>query len=158
WHHIAATWDGREKTIWVDAQPVARQPFEGPAAGGSAPLRIAAAGASGVAAKFLDGDLAGVAIYTRAMRATEIAARFQSRGLARPGSNELAAFWPFEEEQGDHVADASGRRRHGRIINHATWMIGGPSFGGDVPRFGPYDPRTDSQRGHGLRFASDDLY
>ena len=38
-------------------------------------------------------------------------------------------------------------------------MIGGPSFAGDlVPRYGPYDPAADAGRGHGLRFASDDLY
>ncbi len=38
-------------------------------------------------------------------------------------------------------------------------MIGGPSFDGSlVPRYGDYDPAKDSGRGHGLRFASDDLY
>ncbi|MHC5544467.1 N,N-dimethylformamidase beta subunit family domain-containing protein, partial [Singulisphaera rosea] len=48
--------------------------------------------------------------------------------------------------------------RHGRIINNGTWMIGGPSFHVDVPRFGGYTPAGDPERGHGLRLASDDLF
>jgi hypothetical protein len=160
WHHVAATWDGRAKAIWVDGRRVAQQPFEGPVAAATAPLRLAAAGADGAAARFLDGDLAAIAIHTRALTAAEVAARLQDRGLTRtpPAGNGLAGFWPFAEEQGDRVADASGQDRHGRIINQATWMIGGPSFQADVPRFGGYDPRADPLRGHGLRFASDDLY
>jgi hypothetical protein len=139
---------------------VAEQAFAGPAAAAAAPLRLAAAGDGGVAAKFLDGDLAAVAIHTQALSAEEVAQRFQERGL-RPGAatgRDLAALWMFAEEQGDRVADTSGQGRHGRIINHATWMIGGPSFNPDVPRFGGYEPGTDALRGHGLRFASDDLY
>jgi hypothetical protein len=162
WSHVVATSDGREKVLWVDGRRVAQQPFEGSATAGPAPLRLAAAGAEGVAAKFLDGDLAAAAIHTRALTAAEITDRFQDRGLkltlAPPANDSLAASWPFVEEQGEHVADTSGRGRHGRIINHATWMIGGPTFGGDVPRFDHYDPRTDPVRGHALRFASDDLY
>ena len=37
-------------------------------------------------------------------------------------------------------------------------MIGGPGFKAAVERFGNYDPKKDTERGHGLRFASDDLY
>ena len=39
-------------------------------------------------------------------------------------------------------------------------MIGGPSFdGGSIGRYDTnYDPGADSDRGHGLRLASDDLY
>ena len=69
------------------------------------------------------------------------------------------AYWPLDEERGDRVRDISGGDRHGRIINGATWMIGGPGFdAAAVPRFAPYDPATDPRRGHGLRFASDDLF
>jgi hypothetical protein len=51
----------------------------------------------------------------------------------------------------------SKNKRPGSIINHATWMIGGPNFDAAVPQFDDYDPATDPTRGHGLRFASDDL-
>jgi hypothetical protein len=76
----------------------------------------------------------------------------------KPLSGALA-YWPLDEEKGDRIRDISGNGHHGRIINQATWMIGGPGFDARrVPRFKPYDPSKDSRRGHGLRFASDDLY
>jgi hypothetical protein len=37
-------------------------------------------------------------------------------------------------------------------------MIGGPNFNAAVAQFGDYDPTTDPTRGHGLRFAADDLF
>ena len=53
----------------------------------------------------------------------------------------VLASWPCGEERGDHVADVSTVQRAGRIINHASWQIGGPSFdASNVPRFGEYDP------------------
>jgi hypothetical protein len=66
----------------------------------------------------------------------------------------------LEEEQGAVLADSSSHSRQGRILNHAMWMIGGPSFDGrNVERFGnQYDPAKDSLRGHALRLASDALY
>ncbi len=82
---------------------------------------------------------------------------FAARKLGQ--SPEPLACWPLDEERGDRVADVSPHARHGQIINTATWMIGGPSFDGSkVPRYGDYDPAKDPRRGHGLRFASDDLY
>src|SRR6185369_16849054 len=84
--------------------------------------------------------------------------RFDQRGLEPAKGANLLACWPLAEERGARVADVSGAGRHGRIINHATWMIGGPAFKADVPRFGGYDPKADATRGHGLRLASDDLY
>lgn len=129
---------------------------------GPAGLRIGAYSERGVTGDFFDGDIAMPAIYTRALAADEIAARLAKRGLEAPdlGDPALAAFWPLDEERGSSVADASGNRRDGQIVNLGTWMIGGPSFdGGSVGRYATgYDPRTDPNRGHGLRLASDDLY
>jgi len=70
------------------------------------------------------------------------------------------ACWPLAEETGDVVADASGNHRDGRLINHGTWMVGGPSFNGEnVGRYDTtYEPEKDPVRGHALRLASDDLY
>ena len=107
----------------------------------------------------LDGDLAMPVIYDRALSADEIAARYRDQGLTPATGDNVLACWPLAEERGESVADCSGHGRDGRIVNSATWMIGGPSFDGNqVPRFGDYDPAQDPQRGHGLRFASDDLY
>lgn len=158
WHHVLATWDGREKTLWIDGQNIGRWPFDGPAAGGESPLRLAACGRQGMADHFLDGDLAMPAIYDHAQSPEWIAGQFRRQGLQPAAGKGTLARWTFAEERDDHVADISAHGRHGRIINHATWMIGGPSFQANVPRFGDYDPKKDARRGHGLRFATDDLY
>jgi hypothetical protein len=158
WHHLAAVWDGREKSIWIDGQEAGRWAFAGPAGAGGAPLRLAAAAREGLATEFLDGDLAAPAIHRRALGRDEIAARFEARGLIPASGDALEGSWLLAEERGDRAADASPRARHGRIVNHATWMVGGPSFQADVPRFGDHDPAGDPRRGHGLRFAADDLY
>lgn len=100
------------------------------------------------------------AVYGRALASTEIRARFGDQGLKTPRPDGLLACWPFAEENGETVADIGPRKRTGRIINHATWMIGGPSFDASkVGRFDTdYDPARDPLRGHGLRFATDDLF
>jgi hypothetical protein len=158
WHHVVATWDGKTKRVFVDAKEVGAWPFAGPLLPGPHPLRLGAMAVNGIAQHFLDGDLAMPVIHERALSAAEVAERFAQRGLQPARGRGVLACWPLAEERGETVADVSGHRRHGRIINHGTWMIGGPGFNADVPRFGSYDPKRDPTRGHGLRLASDDLY
>jgi len=158
WHHVVGRFDGESKQIWVDGREVAAWPHSGPLRPGAAPLRVGAAGKEGLATAFLDADLAMPAIHGKPLSPAEIHARFASHALSRPTGPELLACWPLDEERGDRAADSSVHRRDGRIINHGTWMIGGPSFDANVPRFGNYDPAKDPGRGHGLRLASDDLF
>jgi hypothetical protein len=158
WHHVVARFDGKTKQIWVDGREVASGKRAVPLRPGTAPLRIGAAGKSGLAATFLDADLAMPAIYCKALTPDEIRARFQAEALTRPRDSQLLACWPLNEERGDQASDCSVHRRDARIINHGTWMIGGPSFNADVPRFSSYDPAKDPRRGHGIRLASDDLF
>jgi N,N-dimethylformamidase len=158
WHHVVARFDGRVKQVWVDGREVASWTYTGILRPGAAALRIGAAGRDGVASNLLDADLAMPAIYGRALSRAEIEARFADRGLSRLTDPELLACWPLDEERGDHVADRSPHARHARIINRATWMIGGPGLDADVPRFGNYEPTKDPRRGHGMRLASDDLF
>jgi N,N-dimethylformamidase len=158
WHHLVATWDGSKKRVYVNAHEAGAWDFAGPLRAGPHPLRLGAMAQTGIAQHFLDGDLAMPVIYGRALSAVEIRTRFDQRGLEPAKSANVLACWPLVEERGERVADVSGAGRHGRIINHGTWMIGGPSFNADVPRFGNYEPKTDATRGHGLRLASDDLY
>ena len=158
WYHLVATWDGARKRVYVNAREVGAWDFAGPLLPGKHPLRLGAMGQAGATLHLLDGDVAGPAIYDRALSAEEVRERFGQKGLQPAGGRGVIASWPLQEERGDAVADISGGGRSGRIINHATWMIGGPGFDADVPRFGDYDPKKDPTRGHGLRLASDDLY
>jgi len=158
WHHVVGRWNGTTKDVWVDGRRVASWPFADPLVPGRHPLRLGAMGEQGAALRFLDGDLAACAVYRRALSDGEIVGRHEGRGLVPASGPDLAASWDFAEERGERVADRSGSGRHGQIINRGTWMIGGPSWTGEIPRFGDYEPSRDARRGHGLRLASDDLY
>ena len=63
----------------------------------------------------------------------EVLKRIDARGLAPPDLADVLACWPLAEEDGDTVADVAPQHRDGRIVNHATWMIGGPSLPGEPP-------------------------
>jgi hypothetical protein len=165
WHHIVGVWDGKQVSLWLDGQRVAGPfPLTGPVRPGTAPLRLGAygevLGGQPRTCKFLDGDLAMPVIYGRVLSPQDIQSRFADKGLHPPSLKNVLACWPLTEEKGTRVADISGNKRHGHIINDGTWMIGGPSFDGrDASRFGKgYIPAKDPVRGHGLRLASDDLY
>ena len=158
WHHVVAVWDGKHRTIFLNGRQVTKWPCKTKLTVGKVPLRIGAGGDDGVANAFLDGDIAMPVIYRKALPAEEIAERYQTRALTSTKGRHVLACWKFDEERGERVADSSGNARHGRIVNHATWMIPGPSFDSEVMRFRSYDPKKDAQRGHALRFASDDLY
>jgi hypothetical protein len=174
WYHIVATWDGTTQALWINGQLPSSsqfpnpQQFAGPVNPGAAPIRLAAFGdANAQANNFLNGDLAMPVIYNKVLSQSDIQARFNQQsdqqGVQPPANldGSVLACWPLSEEQGSNVADISRSvpPRPGLIINHATWQIGGPSFKpGDVPQFGSYDPSKDPTRGHGLRFASDDLF
>ncbi|MFS2102527.1 LamG domain-containing protein [Variovorax sp. Varisp85] len=163
WQHIAATWDGELATLWIDGGCVAQWPALQAVAPAAAPLRLGASGIAGLADLFLEADLVMPALYDRALSGSEIAARHGQRGLQIATGRSVLACWPLREERGSQVADASGYQRTGRIVNHATWMIVGPAFEpGKVGQYeedeSPYDPLHDPTRGHGLRFAGDDLY
>lgn len=160
WHHVAASWDGEMKRIYVDSKLVGEFPFAGTVKPGRTALRLGAYGSKGVAGNFYNGDLAMCVVHDRALSEDQIAERVADRGLTIPEGDSVLACWPFAEERGQQVADAGVDGRHGRIVNRGTWMIGGPSF--DASAIGRHDtdyaPDNDPNRGHGLRLASDELY
>ncbi len=160
WHHVAATWDGKMKRIFIDGKQAVGFPFSGVVRPGHTALRLGAYGSEGVASSFYNGDLAMATVHDRALDQDSLAALFAVRGLNIPKGDSVMACWPFTEERGAQVVDASSNGRDGRIINRGTWMIGGPSF--DAAAIGrhdsAYDPTKDTKRGHGLRLADDELY
>ena len=158
WHHVVGRWDGLHKEVWIDGLRIARWEFAGPLRVGDHPLRLGAMGDLGRALRFLDGDLAQCAVHGRALGEDDIRARHADGGRTTPSGPGVLGAWGFSEERGARVADASSSGRHGTVVNHGTWMVGGPSFHRDVPRFGEGSLFATADRGHALRLASDDLY
>lgn len=162
WTHVVLTGSGGNIALWLNG--VRHQEVEHPAPPGlkASPLVIGARQEGAELGQFLDSDIAQPTCYQRCLTDEEIAQRCAEKALARPmvGERELLVCLPLDEEQGKEVADLSQHQRTGRIVNSATWMIGGPSFDGrNVTRYGDrYEPSRDSLRGHGLRLCSDDLY
>ena len=160
WHHVAGTWDGKVKRIFIDGTLAGEFPYRGVVRPGDTAMRIGAYGSDGQSGNFYNGDIAMVAVHDRALHSDQIKSRVADRGLTIPKGNHVLACWPFAEERGTRVADAGVDGRHGQIVNRGTWMIGGPSF--DAAKVGrhdtSYDPTKDPERGHGLRLASDELY
>ncbi|MFT6862819.1 MAG: N,N-dimethylformamidase [Akkermansiaceae bacterium] len=160
WHHVAASWDGKKKRIYIDGELAGEFPFTGVVRPGRTALRIGAYGSDGVAASFYNGDIAMCAVRGRALDGAQIQKRVVDRGLTVPKGEAVLACWPFNEERGTRVADAGPAGRDGEIINRGTWMIGGPSFEATAlaRHDTQYDPGKDPKRGHGLRLAGDELY
>jgi hypothetical protein len=158
WHHVAAVFERGRKTVWLDGRLVGDWSTAEPLVPADCPLRIGAFGVAGQADGLLDADIAQPAIHSCALSADEIRNRFVDRGRHVPSSPSLIGCWPLDEERGRRVRDIGPIQRHGLIVNHATWMIGGPSFLPAVARYGAYNPDADPRRGHALRLASDDLY
>lgn len=163
WQHLVATWDGKRVALWRDGIEVAARSTEGVFRAGAAPIRLAAAAVEGEAAQFGDIDIVMPALYARCLTAADVSSRFAERGLRTPSDRFVLACWPMHEQHGERLQDTSGHQRVGKLINNPTWMIIGPAFrpgalgihGEENP---PYDPFCDPSRGHGIRFARDDLY
>jgi hypothetical protein len=160
WHHVAATWDGKKKRIYIDGALAGEFPFTGVVRPGRTALRLGAYGSKGVASSFYNGDLALCVVHDRALSKDQITKRVADRGLTIPEDESILGCWPFTEERGTRVADAGSDGRDGQIINRGTWMIGGPGFDASaISRHDTaYDPTKDAKRGHGLRLAADELY
>ena len=160
WHHVVAVGGGGKRAIWVDGRRAGEWDHPKPFTFAGVPLRIGAFGRGGKACAFLDADIAMPVVYGRSLSDIEIKTRYAERGRVAPELNEsVLGCWPLEEEGGEIISDASSQGRRGRLVNHGTWMIGGPSFLPVIARYKTdYDPAKDATRGHGLRLASDDLY
>ena len=105
WQHVVGTWDGKTKSLWIDGRLVAQEAFEGPVRPGTAPLWLGACGHNGPAVNHLQGDLAMPAIYSRALSADEIEARYRDQGHTPAAGDAVLACW----SDGRRPRESSGR-------------------------------------------------
>ena len=118
WHFVAVTYDGSELTFYYDGQPDGGGALEGPLVPNDDFLFI------GFDPTFDDeyweGRLDEVRIWNVALKQVHIQAAMN--GHASPRSDNLAAYWYFDEGAGTSVADSSGNGNDGSIINDADWI------------------------------------
>jgi len=109
WHHLAASWDGREMRIYVDGMLAASGPYDGdytpPPQGGQ--FRVGYAN-HGIGSVVLDVD--EVAIHSRALSAAEILHAVEFCGPKAPGARRNLARACRERR------DFAGAREHYRAL------------------------------------------
>lgn len=163
WQHLLLGYSDGKLRFWKDGKALTAEGLPiltNPMGEGAAQFRVGAGSRDGLAGEFYDGDLASLTVFSQSPSDQAAKKLFASKGLQQVDSLEVKAFWDFSEEAGEWVFDQSKGGINARIINRATWMIGGPSFdAAKVQRLDrSYHPSQDPQRGHGLRLAADDLY
>ena len=162
WVHVAAAWQTDSLALFVNGRALARFAVTAPVAtaGPAARLRLGAMAEAGEADNFLEGDIAAPFVGSFLVDEASAARLFADAARSSPaelGLTGALAFWPLDEEQGAAVRDASGNGRHAAIVNHGTWMIGGPAFAAANREPPEYEPARDRARGHALRLCGDDL-
>jgi hypothetical protein len=83
WHLVTVTYDGSTVTVYLDGQLVGSSPFTGTlntAAGSGLLVGVADLGGYNT----LDGDLADLAVYSKALSASQVEAHFAASGYSRP--------------------------------------------------------------------------
>ena len=120
WHHVAATYNGATKAIYLDGTLVGAASQSGNV---SSTASSAACGASYnviSAADYFNGQIDEVRVWSVGRSAGDIAAGLNHSltGL-EPG---LAASLRLDEGAGTTTADASGHGRTGTLINNPTWI------------------------------------
>ena len=129
WHHVAATYDGTTRTIYVD----------GAVAGSDVPgVAHAVPNASNVTigktvgTEYFSGGMDEVRIWNVARTAAQINA---TKNIGLPGTTTgLAAYYRFNEGSGTTVSDATGTAANlGTFVGSPTWTTDAPSVTNGLP-------------------------
>jgi hypothetical protein len=118
WHHVAATYDGTAKRIYVDGALVTLTNQTGTVSGGGT---ISALGANGGGtSEFLNGSVDEARIWSVGRNAGQIA-QFLDSGLTgtEPG---LAGYWRFDEGSGTISIDSTGKGNTATLKNGVPWV------------------------------------
>jgi|GEM_PF-1414484 len=119
WYHVACTWDGATGRIYIDGSLDTAGAMPGVPASTGEPLLMGYAGYHGRLAGMLD----EVAIYNRALSASEVAALM---GARLPGDEPTPRLghWRLDERTGGLAGDSSGRGQNGLLSFGPQWIPG----------------------------------
>jgi hypothetical protein len=118
WHHVAATFDGTTRSVYVDGVLKGSDtPKRHRVPPKATNVRIGSTNNS----EYFNGSIDDVAIWNRALSASEITNRLSTP--PNPTDRDLAVYYSFSEANGSSVAasGASGSALTGTFVNGATW-------------------------------------
>ena len=139
WHYVVVTYDGSERTLYQDGLAVAATSLAG-ANFQSSNLLLGSWGGN----NFLNGLLAGVALYGYALTPSQVTAHYDAGLNLSPtptptiaaGSYAAAvladtpvAFWPLSEQSGGVAHDVTGHGHDGQIGSGVSLGQTGPPIG-----------------------------
>ena len=138
WHHVAATYDGKDVNIFVDGmkQSMSTQSAITPDTKLSGKVLIGDNSADPTGSQRFKGSIDEVSVFNKALSADEILELYESGGTLNLTSNigdyvsssNLVAYWRFDEGTGTTITDASGNNHTGTIYGDATWEWDPPQF------------------------------
>ena len=128
WAHVAVTWDGAMMRIYKDGVEVAGQEKGGTAVAVDPNISVAIgsqpsdafASDPGHVAKFFDGLVDEAQIYERALSDGEILYLAGERVPVDPGTENLMAYYPLDND----ANDASANNNHGTLSGDPQWVLG----------------------------------
>ncbi|MEP0842238.1 MAG: family 78 glycoside hydrolase catalytic domain [Phycisphaerae bacterium] len=102
WHHVAAAYDAKALTLFLDGRPIGSRPLTGAldTAGG----RPAFIGSNAGTHEFFAGDIDDLRIYDRGLSTDEIGELFVGRGVEKG----LVGWWKLDGEVVNAVSGAAG--------------------------------------------------
>jgi hypothetical protein len=124
WYHVAGVYDGTDQTIKVviDGAEDASSDYQGGIT--FADTRDLLFGSQvksyGRDARYLQGAVADVRIWSRARSAGEIAADMD--GQPDAADEDLVGYWPMQEGEGSTTADVSGADNTGSLEGEPAWI------------------------------------
>jgi hypothetical protein len=119
WHHVAATWDGVNRAIYVDgalaAGPTAASGLDVPDTG---TFRIGSTNSG----EYFDGLLDEVAVFDEPLGQSAIQ-NYMNNGYGSPSPLDTQeAVWHFDDGSGTALSDARGN--HPATLHGGTWTAG----------------------------------
>ncbi len=129
---VAATYNGRVLTLYIDGRRVAQVDEAGSGYFEMSPTMIGASLMGGVPDRCFKGCISDVRIWSRCLREDEI--KNDTFRYRRIGEIGLRAWWPLNEGSGDFIYDISGERFDGHLGagiqgDSPTWLEKSLSFG-----------------------------
>ena len=124
WHHVAATFDGTTRTLYLDGVAVGSdQPGSGHNVPNADNLRIGSTNGG----EYFPGNIDEVRVWNVARTATQLRT---TRGAVLTGSTTgLLAYYRFNEGSGLTTADATGTAANaGTLTNGPTWSTDSPTL------------------------------
>ncbi|KUG09048.1 hypothetical protein ASU33_19685 [Solirubrum puertoriconensis] len=128
WHHVAATFDGTTRTLYLDGVAIGSDTPTGHAVPNANNLRIGSTNNG----EYFPGSIDEVRVWNVARTAAELNA---AKGAGLPGGTTgLVAYYRLNEGSALTTADATGNAANqGTLTNGPTWATDAPSVVNGVP-------------------------